>query len=297
MERFTARCLDPKELPKIKTQHIAAVRLLTAVELARHDAATTGKLHPLTRGALDALWSTQLPDGGFKWLHVGEAPQAIDDWWPVTMVALGVSAAPENYAQTDKATLGTEKLRGWFRAHPAKTNHERGLSLIAHSAIGDVLSETTREQYIAALLGAQHEDGGWSLAGLAPWQRPDKAPLDSVHSDGYGTGFSTYALARAGLPASDARLRKAIDWLKRNQRRTGGWFTPSPFKRDKLASNTGASFAIQALAACGELTPPRSNEATFAAAHAAAEKALGPEVFLPNSSAASTPSASVPPKP
>lgn len=282
LERFSAMCIDPEQLPKVKTQHVAAVRILAAVELARHDAATTGRLQPLTRQALDAIWRVQLPDGGVKWLHVGEAPQAVDDWWPAAMIALGAGTAPEGYAQTEKARAGIEKLRGWFRAHPPKTNHERGLTLIAHSAIGGLVGDEERGRFTEALFAAQHEDGGWSLAGLAPWQRPDKRPLDMAHSDGYGTGFTTYALARAGVAPSEPRLRKGIEWLRKNQRRTGGWFTPSPFKRDKLASNTGTSFAVQALAACGEIAVPRITAAQFAAAHAAADQSVPAGVYLPN---------------
>lgn len=289
LERFTAMCLDPAQLPAVKTHHIAAVRILAAVELARHDAATTGSLQPLTRRALDAIWTAQRNDGAVKWLHVGEAPQAVDDWWPAAMIALGAGTAPGGYAQTEKAKAGIEKLRGWFRAHPPRTNHERGLILIAHSAIGGLLADEERSAHVAALLATQHEDGGWSLAGLAPWKRPDKKPLNTAHSDGYGTGFVTFALVRGGVAPAEPRLRKAIAWLKQNQRSTGGWFTPSPFKKDILSSNSGTSFAIQALAACGEIAAPKVTDAQFASAHAAADRAVPQGVHLPNADA--TPSA------
>lgn len=291
LERFTAMCLDPAKLPTVKTHHIPAVRILAAVELARHDAATTGSLQPLTRQALDAIWAAQRKDGAVNWLHVGEAPQAIDDWWPAAMIALGAGTAPGGYAQTEKAKAGIEKLRGWFQAHPPQTNHERGLILIADSAVGAVLTEEEHGAHVAALFATQHEDGGWSLAGLAPWKRPDKKPLDTVHSDGYGTGFVTYALARGGIAPGEPRLHKAVQWLKEHQRSTGGWFTPSPFKKDILSSNSGTSFAIQALAACGEITPPKITGDQFAAAHAAADKAVPPGVHLPDADA--TPGASM----
>ena len=111
LERLTARCLDKSQLPQVKTYHINQVRILAALELARHDAVTTGKLQPLTRQALDAIWTLQLADGSVKWLHVGEAPQAVDDYWPVGMIALGVGSAPENYSQTDKAKAGLDRDR------------------------------------------------------------------------------------------------------------------------------------------------------------------------------------------
>jgi squalene-hopene/tetraprenyl-beta-curcumene cyclase len=287
LERFTALCLDKAKLPLVKTQHIGAVRILAAVELARHDAATTGRLQPVTRAALDSLWQLQRADGGVKWLHVGEAPQAVDDYWPVAMIALGAGSAPEGYGQTAKAMAGIEKLRGWFRSHPAKDAHGRALTLLAHASIGGILSDAERRGHTEELFALQHDDGGWSLAGLADWQRPDKRPLDSSRSDGYGTGFVSFVLARSGVAPSEPRLRKGIDWLKANQRRSGGWFTPSPFKRDMIASNTGTSFAVQALAACGEIQTPKVSAEAFAAAHAAADEALPPGVYLPGA----TPSA------
>lgn len=198
LERFTEKCLDPKTLPTVKTQHIAAVRILVAVELARHDAVTTGKLRPLTRAALDAIWKVQLADGGLKWLHVREAPQAIDDWWPATMTALGVAAAPDDYAKTPSAAAGLEKLRGWFLAHPPQTNHERALTLLADQAIGGIVKDEDRRPMLRDLLSDQRDDGGWSMASLAPWQRPDKKPLDPNKSDGYATGVTVLALVRGG---------------------------------------------------------------------------------------------------
>jgi len=282
LERVTAMYLDESQRLKVKTQYISQVRILTAVELARHDAATTGKLQPITRQALDSLWELQRKDGSVPWLHVREAPQAIDDWWPATMIALGVGSAPEGYAQSDKAKAGIEKLRGWFREHPPKNSHERGLTLLAHASIGGLLSDEERRQHTESLFATQHEDGGWSMAGLADWKRRDKKPLDPTRSDGYGTAFITYVLARSGIAPAEPRLRKGIEWLKTNQRRSGGWFTPSPYSHDKIASNTGTSFAVQALAACGEIPTPKVTVEQFATAHAAADRAVPMGVYLPN---------------
>lgn len=282
LERVMTMLLDPAEAPKVKTNHISRVRLLAPLELARHDAITTGTLAPLTRRALDAMWKLQKRDGGIAWLHVKEAPQAIDDWWPAAMMALGVASAPDGYAGTSEAKAGIEKLRGWFRANPPKNNHERGLTLLAHSAVGDIVSDDERRQFIDAIFAAQRADGGWNIATLADWERSDGKPLDPNRSDGYPTGLLTYVLARNGVPADEPRLRRAVDWLKTNQRQTGGWFTQSPFKRDKIASNTGTSFAVQALAACGEITTPKVTAEQFATSLAVAEKSVPEGVYVPN---------------
>lgn len=283
LERFLTKLHDPEQAKSVKTQHVSRVRLLAAVELARHDAATTGRLDPVTRLALDHLWKLQNAAGGIDWIHVREAPQAVDDWWPAAMIALGVAAAPEDYASTGAATAGLEKLRGWFRSQIPATLHERALTLLADSAIGGILDASQRGAFIESILSCQRADGGWGMTDLAPWERKDKKPLDPSRSDGYATALCVYVLARSGVDPSDLGcLVEGIAWLKSNQRETGGWFTQSPFARDKLASNTGTSFAIQALAACGELPPPPP--VTLEAFNAARERAgaeLGPDVFLP----------------
>lgn len=282
LERFLTKLHDPAQAKMVKTSHIPRVRLLAALELARHDAATTGKLAPITRQALDHVWKMQNAAGGIDWLHVHEAPQAIDDWWPAAMIALGVAAAPGGYADEPAARAGLEKLRGWFRAQQPATLHERALTLLAHSAIGGILDEPRRDEHLAAIYGSQREDGGWGMTDLAPWQRKDKKPLETTRSDGYPTALCVYVLASSGVDPAEPRLRRGIDWLKTHQRESGGWFTQSPFARDKIASNTGTSFAIQALAACGELPAPAPVIAgAFAAARARAEAALPPGQFLP----------------
>lgn len=277
LERFLTKLHDPQQEASVKTMHIPRVRVLAAVELTRHDAATTGKLAPITRQAFDFIWAKlQTKDGGISWLRVNEAPQAIDNWWPAAMVALGVAAMPVSDAQSEPMKNGTEKLRGWFRTHPPQTLHERALTLLAHSAIGGIVDEKARAEHIAALLAKQHADGGWSMVDLAPWQRKDKRPLDPQRTDGYATALCAYVLARCGQ-----RNEKAVTWIKTHQRETGGWFTQSPFSRDIIASNTGTSFAVQALAASGEFTPPKVTAEQFAAAKTQAEREVPEGVFLP----------------
>ena len=281
LERIMALLLDPTTAASVKTQHISRIRVLAPLELARHDGATTGQLAPLTRQGLDAMWKLQLPDGGIDWIRVKEAPQAIDNWWPAAMIAVGVAAAPQDYATTGLAKTGLERLRGWFRAQEPQTLHERGLTLLAHSAIQGILEEKVRDDHIEAILARQHEDGGWSMTDLAPWQRKDKRALDPALTDGYATAFCAYVLARTGIAPSEPRLKKAVDWLLTHQRLSGGWFTQSPFSRDKIASNTGTSFAIQALAACAILTPPKVTAEQFAAAQAKADAEVPAGMYLP----------------
>ena len=61
-----------------------------------------------------------------------------------------------------------------------------------------------------------------------------------TRTDGYATALATLALQSAGATASDARVSKGLDWLRRNQdRTTGRWIAVSPNKKRDLESDPG----------------------------------------------------------
>jgi squalene-hopene/tetraprenyl-beta-curcumene cyclase len=79
-----------------------------------------------------------------------------------------------------------------------------------------------------------------------------KTPNRTDVSDGYATGFVTFVLRQAGVPADDPALAKAVAWLKANQRVSGRWFTQSPGgSKHQFVTNVGSAFAVLALDACG----------------------------------------------
>jgi len=108
------------------------------------------------------------------------------------------------------------------------------------SKVGDVLTPPQRQAIAEALLAAQQEDGGWSMASLGTFKRVDDTALDT-QTDGYATSVVTLALQNAGGAASsDARVRKGLDWLRRHQdRSTGQWTATSLNKRRDPASDPG----------------------------------------------------------
>ncbi|HXT58985.1 MAG TPA: prenyltransferase/squalene oxidase repeat-containing protein [Pirellulales bacterium] len=227
--------------------------VMTGAILALNDSATTGKLHPLTREALDRTWTAQRADGGFDWLKCGWPPMESDDHFGATMAIIGAGAAPEGYAQTEAAKAGLERIRGYLQANPGPTLHHRAMVLWASTYIDGFLSADERQAVIDELAKLQRPDGGWALASLGDWQRSDGGEQDPKNSDGYGTGFVIYVLRRAGLPADDARLQRGIAWLKANQRESGRWFTRSLNKDSKhFISHAGTAFALLALASPDE---------------------------------------------
>jgi squalene-hopene/tetraprenyl-beta-curcumene cyclase len=78
----------------------------------------------------------------------------------------------------------------------------------------------------------------------------------------YGTWQVLVGLAAIGIPAGDARVRRAVAWLKAHQQESGGWGeTPATYDDPRLrgtgtptASQT--AWALMGLCAAGELDSP-----------------------------------------
>ena len=226
----------------------------TAAALAFHDAASTGKLHPLTRIALDRMWTIQRPDGAWNWFDCDLPPMEDDDYYGTALAAVAVGHAPGDYQSTEAARMGIEKVRGYLRATPAPNLHHRALLLWASMGIDGLMDDKAREGTVADLLAKQRPDGGWSLTSLGRFERRDGTPNpEDAPADGYGTGFVVYVLRQSGMPADAEPIRRGIGWLKTHQRASGRWFTRSPtLDHAHYITHAGTGYALMALAACGE---------------------------------------------
>ena len=229
----------------------------TAAALAFNDSLTTKKLHPLTKVALNKIWSVQQEDGNIPWLLCKWPPMENDDHYGVTLAALAVGVAPEGYAKTPHAQKGLEKLRGWLAKNPPQNLHHRATLLWVSAHLDGFVSPDEKKSIQKDLRAAQLADGGWSAAALFPWPRGDKATQTPNVSDGYGTGFTVYVLRQAGVPANDPALQKGVAWLKSNQRESGRWFARSLFRDNKhYLSHAGSAFAVMALQSCASVEAP-----------------------------------------
>ena len=124
-----------------------------------------------------------------------------------------------------------------------------------------LVEDPDQERWIEELFDLQRPDGGWASGSLGRWRQRDGEPSDppvTVESDGYGAGFVVFVLREAGVPASDPRIQRGVDWLKSHQRADGHWWTQS-LRNDPETSNflthTGTTFALKALAASGSNMP------------------------------------------
>ncbi len=226
----------------------------TAAALAFNDAATTGKLHQASREALDRMWTVQREDGGWSWLKCGWPPMESDDHYGVTLAAIAVGVAPDDYAKSEAARKGLENIRKYLRNHPPPTLHHQAMLCWASSYVDGLIPEKEKEKCRDQLLSLQKEDGGWALATLGNWKRGDGKKQDLETSDGYGTGFVIYTLRRSRAMSADSRaLRRGINWLKTHQRESGRWFTRSLNKDNKhFISHAGTAMAVMAISACDE---------------------------------------------
>jgi squalene-hopene/tetraprenyl-beta-curcumene cyclase len=221
----------------------------TAATLAFHDAQTTGKLHPVTRQALDRIWALQQPNGAWTWNRTNLAPLEYDDYFGAVFAALGVGSAPDGYAQSPQAQKGLTKLRAYFQKTQPPNLHHKAWLLWASTKLDQLLTQADRQRIIDELLASQQANGGWSLPSL--WKGGAKDTQSP--SDGYATGLSVYVLRQAGLPINDPRIKKATAWLKTHQRESGRWFTNSLNGAQRhLISNAGTALCAMALKACGE---------------------------------------------
>ncbi|MBI3864037.1 MAG: squalene--hopene cyclase [Planctomycetia bacterium] len=263
-----------------------AIEIGVASALAMNDRQTTGKLHPLTRQALDRMWTVQRPDGGWDWPFRDTPPLKLNEHYAVTLAAIAAGMAPDEYARTPAAQAGLDGIRRYLSGTKPADLHQTAMLLWASRSVERLLSSDEQSEIVSRLLAAQRPDGGWSLASLVDNSKdpalkdPDRGAAvkaeagfgteflvyvgrdgvykSSLASDGYATGFVIFVLRQAGVPAGDPRLRKGIAWLKTHQRVSGRWFTPSQaWHTQHLISNAGTAWCVLALHACGEIPSAR----------------------------------------
>ena len=72
-----------------------------AAALALNDAATTKKLHTLTRVALDRMWTVQRPEGDWNWpTGCRWPPMESDQHYGVTLAARSTTSASKKASRT-----------------------------------------------------------------------------------------------------------------------------------------------------------------------------------------------------
>src|SRR5262249_4224702 len=110
------------------------------------------------------------------------------------------------------------------REQPGQPLHNQVAVLWASSKLPNLLPDATRKSIVDAVMSKQEADGGWTISSLGKFAPHPTAPPAPAGSNAYATAFVTFALQEAGVTRSDAKLRKALDWLKGHQNpETGVW--------------------------------------------------------------------------
>lgn len=272
--------------PQLPKDAISAVVVQVAGALAINDRLTTGKLQPISRQALDRMWTFQRTDGSWEWPYRDAPPIKLDEHYGVTFAALAAGVAPDGYAETVAARKGLEGIARFLKGRPPTSLHEKGMLIWLAKYLPRLVKRDDVVTWSREILRSQRPDGGWSLADLVdntaavPVPLKDKALLErsnghgkdyrlyvsrgkaykaTLASDGYATGFAVFVCRQGGIAASDVRLQRGGQWLCKNQRATGRWFTPSigPPHSLHYISHAGTAYALMALDACGMLPGDR----------------------------------------
>jgi squalene-hopene/tetraprenyl-beta-curcumene cyclase len=233
--------------------------IFTAMFLSRADEKKTMSAH--TQKAFDQLWTLQGTDGpskgGWRWYAANLDPweNAESGRYGAALAAVALTQASAEYRNTPKVRDQAAALKSYLlESIESRRLHDRLALLLARSFIPDSL----RQSITADAFNTQQQDGGWTIESLGPWMaHPDAPP--SPGTNAYATAFTTVALLRGGVPASDPKLAQALTWLQSHQEpATGSWAAVSMNKRypegsmeSRFMQDAATAFASLALVEAG----------------------------------------------
>ena len=266
--RTTLKTFATEDRAKLKQSTRPAQVIYLAAGLAEWDAHVTQKLSPETEQALSLMFEIQLDTGTWGTADCWP-PYESDAFHEATVAAMAAATAPcwlqKVAASRDtKLCCAVVKLQTYLRTTPPPHDYGRTLLLWANSRMPCLVDDCRKQELIAMLLKQQREDGGWSIRTFAApdkWGKgnrekklKEEPEFAAPPSDGHMTGLSIIVLREAGVPASDARIKKGIAWLTSNQRASGRWWTRS-LNTDSwhFITYSGTAFPLLALQMCDAL--------------------------------------------
>lgn len=266
-EHFVAQLneLARAELRDLKKSTKPAQVIYTAAGLAEWDAHVTKTLSPETEQALKLMFDIQLDSGTWGTLDCWP-PYESDAFHEATVAAMAAAAAPGWLSNIKDETLlaRVEKLKSYLRTQTPPHDYSRTLLLWTSTRLPDLLTDAQKQQLVDMLWKHQRTDGGWSIRTFATpetWgsgNRAEKLKAEPEFadppSDGHQTGLAIIVLRQSGVPASDPRLQKGVQWLQTHQQESGRWWTRS-LNTDSwhFITYSGTAFPVLALALCDAL--------------------------------------------
>jgi squalene-hopene/tetraprenyl-beta-curcumene cyclase len=219
-----------------------------------------GPEKPAARQAWDRMWSMQLHAGAAKgswpWFDFNTDPYETSDsaFFGASLAALAIGATPSEYQAKPEIKEHVAELIAYLRtATPAQPLHNRLLLLWAAAKLPAAVRDA-RQSIIDETMRKQQSDGSWTLAALGTWKDHPGAP-PAGGASAYATAVAAFALEQAGVPRSDPKLKKALDWLGAKQDpQLGYWAADSMNKRrepgampEGFMRDAATAFAVLAL--------------------------------------------------
>ena len=255
---------DPKDL---KPEYDSTQAVYVAAGLAIWDAHVTHKLSPETSEALAMMFRLQRADGDWTISDDNNPPLESKRYQMATVAARAIGNAPGWLAGQRGGPLQAkiDLLENYLRAEKnTQGDYDRVDLLWSSMELPGLLEPARQQQLIAMIFAHQRTDGGWSIRTFAKpeeWAKGNRAEklraepeLANPPSDGHMTGLAIIALRKAGVPASDPRIQRGVDWLLANQRASGRWYTRS-LNRDgwQFITYSGTAYPLLALGLCNAL--------------------------------------------
>lgn len=274
-ELKTALAADPKQRSG-KSDGTEAVYL--AAGLAIWDAQVLHHLSPETVQALDLMFQFQRPAGDWYIEDDFNPPLESSPYQVAAVAARAVANAPGWLAEQHGAATAShvELLKHYLRA-PQKMqgDYDRTDLLWTATEYPGLLDARQKRDLVEMIFAHQQFDGGWSIRSFAlpeEWGRGTRAAklrseteFSFPQSDGHMTGLAIIALRKAGIPSSDPRIQRGVNWLLSNQRSSGRWWTRSLIGDGwQFISYSGTAYPMLALSLCNAL--PKA-QATLRAEH------------------------------
>jgi len=249
--------------PEWFTSFNPAQVIYTAAGLAEYDARIRRALSPATDRALRNMLSVQLPSGSWSSATCWP-PLESSAYHAATIAARAIAVAPGWLADLRDET-GRDRISrliGYLRGPNAQHDYDHVSVLWTAGVWPDLLPSARRRELVSMVRSRQNRDGGWSLRAFArpeQWGDGNRATrlraepeADRSASDAHMTGLAVLALAANGARPGDPAIRRAIAWLKSNQRESGRWWTRS-LNTDKwnFITFSATAYAALAIATCG----------------------------------------------
>jgi squalene-hopene/tetraprenyl-beta-curcumene cyclase len=252
---------DPKWAPE-PTQVV-----YIAAGLAIWDANVTHKLSPETAQALGLMFKLQRQTADWYIEDDNNPPFESSPYQLATVAARAVGNAPGWLAQQrgKPVEAQVQRLEEYLRAEKKlQADYDRTDLLWAASELPGFLDDNRKQKLIEMVFSHQMPDGGWSIRTFAKpeeWGKGNRAEklraeleFKDPQSDGHMTGLAIIALRKAGVSASDPRIRRGVAWLLANQRSSGRWWTRSLIGDNwQLMSYSSTAYPLLALSLCDAL--------------------------------------------